>query len=91
MKLLFKTTEELDLEIAKRIRLIRRRKKISQEKLSLISNVSLGSIKYFERTGKISLISLTKIAYALNIEDELNKLFLGIPYNNIDEVINENK
>lgn len=41
----WETCEELDKKIADRVRLIRKRRSISQERLSKISNVSLGSIK----------------------------------------------
>ena len=84
----WETCEELDKKIADRVRLIRKRRAISQEKLSKISNVSLGSIKRFETTGQISLLSLTKIAVALNIADDLRNIFTEIPYNSIEEVIN---
>jgi hypothetical protein len=56
-----------------------------------MSGVSHGSIKRFETTGQISLISLTKIAMALDIADELRSLFLQVPYRNIQEVLNETK
>ena len=56
-----------------------------------VSNVSLGSIKRFETTGQISLLSLTKIAVALNIADDLRNIFTEIPYNSIEEVINETR
>lgn len=87
----WETCEELDKQIADRVRLIRKRRAISQEKLSKISNVSLGSIKRFETTGQISLLSLTKIAVALNIADDLRNIFTEIPYNSIEEVINERR
>ena len=80
----WETCEELDKKIADRVRLIRKRRSISQEKLSKISNVSLGSIKRFETTGQISLLSLTKIAVALNIADDLRNIFTEIPYNSIE-------
>ena len=57
----------------------------------MIINVSLGSIKRFETTGQISLLSLTKIAVALNIADDLRNIFTEIPYNSIEEVINETR
>ena len=87
----WETCEELDKKIAYRVRLIRKRRSISQEKLSKISNVSLGSIKRFETIGQISLLSLTKIAVALNIADDLRNIFTEIPYNSIEEVINERR
>ena len=47
--------------------------------------------KRFETTGQISLLSLTKIAVALNIADDLRNIFTEIPYNSIEEVINERR
>lgn len=73
------------------MRLIRKRRSISQEKLAQISGVSFGSVKRFETTGQISLLSLTRIAMALDMADDLRQLFTEVPYRNIQEVINENK
>ena len=71
--------------------MIRKRRSISQQKLAKMSNVSFGSIKRFEATGQISLLSLTKLAIALDVAEDLRSLFTEIPYRNIQEVINENK
>ena len=90
-RLVWETAEELKQKLAQRIRNIRKRRSISQEKLAAMSGVSHGSIKRFETTGQISLISLTKIAMALDIADELRSLFLQVPYRNIQEVLNETK
>ena len=88
---IWETAEELDKKIADRVRLIRKRRSISQEKLTQISGVSFGSVKRFETTGQISLLSLTRIAMALDMADDLRQLFTEVPYRNIQEVINENK
>ena len=77
--------------IAERIRKIRRRRKISQKRLSEKSGVSLGSVKRFESSGDISLISLTKIAFALELENELERLFENVPFLSIEEILNEGK
>ena len=90
-RLVWETAEELDQKLAQRVRTIRKRRSISQEKLAAMSGVSHGSIKRFETTGQISLISLTKIAMALDIADELRSHFLQVPYRNIQEVLNETK
>lgn len=87
----WETAEELDQKLAQRIRNIRRRRSISQEKLAEMSGVSYGSIKRFEASGQISLISLTKIAIALDLADELRNLFTQAPYKDIQEVINERR
>ena len=63
--LIWETAEELDQKLAGRIRNIRKRRSISQQKLADMSGVSYGSIKRFETTGQISLVSLTRIAMAL--------------------------
>nr|WP_298567600.1 helix-turn-helix domain-containing protein [uncultured Mogibacterium sp.] len=89
--LVWETAEELNQKLADRVRNIRRRRSISQQKLADMSGVSYGSIKRFEQTGQISLLSLTRIAMALDIAGELRNLFTEVPYRDIQEVINENK
>ena len=76
---------------AHRLRNIRKRKKISQEELSKKSGVSLSSLKRFEHTGDISYLSLVKLAFALDVENDLKNLFEKVPYNSIEEIINEQK
>ena len=90
-KFIWETAEELDQKLAQRVRNIRKRRSISQEKLASMSGVSYGSIKRFETSGQISLISLTKIAMALDIADDIRNLFATLPYRDIQEVINETK
>ena len=82
-QLVWETAEELDQKLAQRVRNIRKRRSVSQEKLAVMSGVSYGSIKRFESSGQISLISLTKIAMALDIADELRNLFTQVPYKDI--------
>lgn len=88
---IWETAEELDLKLAQRVRNIRKRHSISQEKLASMSGVSYGSVKRFESTGQISLLSLTKVAMALDIADELRNIFSQVPYRDIKEVINETR
>lgn len=88
---IWETPEEINLKIADRLKNIRKRRRISQKKLSEISGVSYGSIKRFETTGQISLLSLTRITTALDVVNELREIFSQVPYKNIQEVINENK
>ena len=89
MAFVWETPEEINLALAKRLAGIRKRHGLSQEQLSEKSNVSFGSIKRFETSGQISLISLTKIAVALDCVDELKSLFTEVKYNSIEEVIRE--
>lgn len=76
-QLVWETAEELDQKLAQRVRNIRKRRSISQEKLASMSGVSYGSIKRFETTGMISLLSLTKIAMALDMQMNL-EIFLQV-------------
>ena len=87
----WETAEEIIADVSKRIRNVRRRRKISQEQLSLMSGVSYGSIKRFESTGQISFLSLTKIAMALGCRDEIKELFCDVVYLDIEEVMNDGK
>ncbi|BAK47584.1 hypothetical protein CXIVA_16180 [Clostridium sp. SY8519] len=49
----------------------------------------MGSLKRFEQTGEVSLHSLTKMAIALGLEEQLLELFADIPPATIEEVIRE--
>lgn len=85
-----KTPTEIERIIADRVRHIRKRRKLSQKKLSEKSGVSLGSVKRFEQSGEISLLSLIKIAIALDIQQDLEQLFKDVPLLSIEELIREN-
>ena len=50
--------------------------------------MSLGSIKRFESKYEISLLSLVKIAIALDLDKDFDNLFNQKNYTSIDEVIN---
>ena len=91
MEYVWETAEEINRDLAKRLRNIRSRRAISQEKLSRMSGVSLGSLKRFEASGQVSLLSLTKLAMALGLADEVRELFSQVPYKDIEEVIRENR
>ena len=83
------TAEELNQALALRLKKLRKRRGLSQQQLSERSGVSYGSLKRFESTGQISLLSLTKLALALNCADELRSLFTSVAYNSIEEVVRE--
>ena len=88
----FVTYDEKQLEIAKRFVAIRKSKKVSQQRLSILSQVSYASIRRFEKTGDISLSSLVKIALALQLYDDLDNLFSNHQkYKSIEEIIRDQK
>lgn len=84
-----KSPNGVKTEIAGRMRERRKEKKLSQVQLSQRSDVSLGSLKRFERTGEISLSSLVKIAFALGCAEDFDSLFAKKGYSSIQEVIDE--
>ena len=90
-KYVWETPEEINMEVAKRMKILRKRVNLSRKKLSEACGVSYSSIKRFEETGNISLLSLTKMAIALDAEGDIKKLFSEVPYRSIQEVINEQK
>ena len=84
-----RTSGEINKDLAGRVTKLRKRRKLSQKALAQKSGVSFGSVKRFEQTGDISLQSLTKIAIALEVEEELDNLFSQIPYGSLEEILNE--
>ncbi len=89
MDFVWETPEEIDLALAERLAGIRKRKGITQQQLATRSNVSYGSIKRFETSGQISLLSLTKLAVALDCQAELSRLFTNVAYRDFQEVLRE--
>ena len=89
MKFVWETPEEINMALAQRLSKIRKRRGLTQQVLSEKSNVSFGSIKRFETTGQISLISLTKLCVALDCADEMKNLFTNVEYGSIEEVLRE--
>ena len=83
-----KTPNDIAKELVGKIKQHRKKLEISQTQLAAKSGVSLGSIKRFESKYEISLNSFIKILIALNLEQDLENLFMQKNYNSIDEVIN---
>ena len=82
-----KTPNEIAKCLAEKIKVHRRKLKISQEVLAQKSGVSLGSIKRFETKYEISLQSFIKIAIALDLDSNFESLFTTKTYTSIEEVI----
>lgn len=89
MGFVWETPEEINLALAQRLSRIRKRRRLSQKQLSEKSNVSYGSLKRFETTGQISLLSLTRLCVALDCVDEIRNLFTQVEYASIEEVLHE--
>ena len=70
--------------LAEKHRVLRKQLKMSQEEMAERSGVSLGSLKRFENTGKISLDSLLKLMHLLGRLNEFDNVMLV--KENFDEV-----
>ena len=86
-----KSPYEIARIICDNIRKRRKELKLSQIKLAQASGVSLGSIKRFENSAEISIISLIKIAITLDLSEDLVNLFSRKKYLSIEDIIKEGK
>lgn len=84
------TPKEISMKIAANMRSRRKERKLSMEKLAEISGVSYGSVRRFESTGEIALMSLLKIAEVLGSTEEFYTLFSKAAPSSIEEIINGN-
>ncbi len=75
-------------KIAEKARAKRLTLNLSQQSLSEKSGVSYGVLKKFERTGKISLESLLKLALALGSMDDFDALFAA---DKLEEILSLDK
>ena len=82
-----KTPKELSRIIASNVRKRRKERKLSMQDLAEKSGVSYGSVKRFESSGEISLLSLLKIATVLDCADGFEALFAEQEIRSIQEII----
>ena len=82
-----KTPKELSRIIAATVRKRRKERKLSMQDLAEKSGVSYGSVKRFESSGEISLLSLLKIATVLDCADGFEALFAEQEIHSIQEII----
>lgn len=83
---LMKTPNEYGLVIAGNLKKLRKQHKLSQQELAEKSGVSYGSLKRFEQTGEISLISLLKIAVVLEATEAFGALFKPLWIQSLQEI-----
>lgn len=72
------------LKLAKRFKKLRKQSKISQQEFAERTGVSLGSLKRFENSGKISLESLLKLAHLLDRLNDFENVFK--PNEDLDKI-----
>ena len=81
---LIQTPSSVIADLARRHKQLRKSLNMSQQELAERAGVSLGSLKRFEQTGKISLESLLKLAHIMDRLSEFENLFK--PLENLDRI-----
>ena len=69
------TPLEVCKSLAERHKLLRKKLRLSQKEMAERSGVSLGSLKRFENTGKISLEALLKLAHLCGRLNDFDTIF----------------
>ena len=81
------TPEEISKALAKRHKLLRKKLGLTQKEMADRSGVSMGSLKRFENTGKISLETLLKLAYLSGRLKDFDTIFqIGDDINKIEKL-----
>lgn len=84
-------SEDIALELASRVKNSRLVQSLTQEGLASRSGVPLGTLKKFERTGQIALVSFIRLIIALGGEAALENLLLEQEFETLDDVLDVKK
>ena len=87
LSLKLSSPKEVAQAVAQRVKRRRLDANLTQEGLARRAQVSLGTLKLFERTGKASVEFLIMVAFALNAEKEFEQLFPPQTRRSISDVI----
>ena len=83
--------EDIATELAARLKNRRLAQKLTQAGLAQRSGVPLGTLKKFERSGKIALVSFIRLVVALKDEVALENLLLERKFETLEEVLESGK
>lgn len=90
MKFNLASPQEIATELARRIRVARVARRLTQPELAERVGVSVGTIRNLERTGDCAFSTIIRVAQALRLERGLEELFKpGVE--SIDELIQANR
>jgi transcriptional regulator with XRE-family HTH domain len=84
-------SEDIATELALRLKHRRLAQNFTLEGLARRSGVPLGTLKKFERTGQIALVSFIRLVVALKDEAALESLLLEQEFETLDEVLQSGK
>ena len=80
-------SEDVARELAVRLRDRRLAEQLTQEGLAQRSGVPLGTLKKFERTGQVSLLSFIRLAVTLKDEAALGNLLRPRDFQSLEQVL----
>lgn len=83
------TEQSVIADMVQRVKKRRKESGFTQKELAARSGVSLGSVRRFETTGEISLVSLVKIGRAVNCLSDFEELFKSVRVTSLKD-FNEN-
>jgi transcriptional regulator with XRE-family HTH domain len=86
---LAKTPLDVLVEIATKVKLLRKEKALSQLDLAKKSGVSIASLRRFEQTGQISFKSLLKILHVLDRLSDFDKILEMNSTPNLDRLFSD--
>jgi transcriptional regulator with XRE-family HTH domain len=85
------TAEKLSLQVADNVKQRRLEMNLTQSGLAARSGVNINTYRRFESSGEIAFLNLIRIASALEMTDDINRLFSQKKYRSIDEVVSSEK
>ncbi|MBL6929685.1 MAG: helix-turn-helix domain-containing protein [Rhodospirillales bacterium] len=85
------SSEDMASELAARLKGRRLARKLTLEGLAQRSGVPLGTLKKFERTGRIALVSFIRLVVALKDETALEKLLLEPEFETLEQILGSEK
>ncbi len=84
-------SEDIAAELAARLKSRRLARNLTLEGLAKRSGVPLGTLKKFERSGQIALVSFIRLVVVLKDEAALEKLLLERTFETLEEVLGSGK
>jgi len=85
------SSEDIASELAARLKSHRLTQNLTLEGLARRSGVALGTLKKFERTGRISLVSFIRLLVTLKDEAALESLLIEKKFETLDEILQTGK
>ena len=84
-------SEDIATELATRLKSRRLAQNLTLEGLAKRSGVPLGTLKKFERSGQIALVSFIRLVVVLKDEAALENLLLEQTFETLDQVLGSGK